>query len=300
MNEWLGQLAALGTAISFAFGSTCFTLAGREVGSALVNRSRLLVAVGFIVVLHWLRFGQPLPLEATAEQWGWLGLSGVIGLVLGDAFLFQAFVLIGPRLSMLVYASNPVLVTALAWLFFGEQLSARHLIGIALALLGIMWVVSERRNGHEIGDSRAYLWGLLFGLGGAFGQALGFITSEKGLGDTFDPLSANLIRVFVATLIIWGITTARGRAGASFRHLGAHPRALRFLTLGAILGPVTGVYLSLVAIQNAPLGIASTLASLTPIFLIPIGYVIFGERITRRAVVGTCAAFVGTALLFIA
>lgn len=298
MDEWLGQLAALGTAVSFAFGSTCFTLAGREVGSALVNRSRLLVAVGFIIALHWLRFGQILPLAASGQEWVWLGLSGLIGLVLGDALLFQSFVLVGPRLAMLVYASNPILVTVLAWLIFQEALSAVQLAGIVLALFGIAWVVSEKRDEAYHTDPRRYALGLLFGLGGALGQALGFITAEMGIGDGFDPLSANLIRVLVATLIIWGVATARGQAATSFRQLGAHPRALRFLSMGAILGPVVGVYLSLVAIQNAPLGIASTLASLTPIFLIPISYRIFHERVTARAVVGTCVASLGTALLF--
>jgi drug/metabolite transporter (DMT)-like permease len=68
---------------------------------------------------------------------------------------------------------------------------------------------------------------------------------------------------------------------------------------GVIMGPVLGVWLSLVAVQRTSVGIASTLTSLTPIFLIPISYVVFSERITRQAVLGTLIAFAGTVLLFL-
>jgi len=54
-----------------------------------------------------------------------------------------------------------------------------------------------------------------------------------------------------------------------------------------------------VAVQNANIGVASTLSSLTPIFLIPISYFMFKERATKQAVVGTVIAIVGMVLLFV-
>jgi drug/metabolite transporter (DMT)-like permease len=59
------------------------------------------------------------------------------------------------------------------------------------------------------------------------------------------------------------------------------------------------VWLSLIAVQNAPVGVASTLTSLTPVFLLPLGWLFFKERITQRAVVGTALAVAGTAILFL-
>jgi len=72
-----------------------------------------------------------------------------------------------------------------------------------------------------------------------------------------------------------------------------------FLSGGAITGPVTGVWLSLIAVQLTPVGIASTLIAMTPIFLLPISRLVFKERITIRAILGTLVAFAGTALLFL-
>ncbi len=301
---FIGELAALGTSLCFSFGSTQFTLAGRQIGSPLVNRARLLLAVLLIMLLHLLTFGQLMPLDAAPERWFWLGLSGFVGLVLGDACLLQAFVLIGPRLSMLMMALAPVIGALLAWVFLGETLVLREIVGIAIVLIGIIVVIGERSNratpdADGTTDKRKYLIGLLCGLGGAAGQAGGLVLSKLGLDGEFPALSANLIRLLAAAAVIWLIAIFNRQLFSSFRTLRANPKALFSLTAGTVLGPVVGVWLSLVAVQNTSVGVASTLSSLMPIFLIPISYFMFGERVTRQAVIGTLVAFAGMVLLFL-
>ncbi|RIK34721.1 MAG: EamA family transporter, partial [Chloroflexi bacterium] len=107
MDSYLGELAGLATSVCWSFTSVFFTLSGRQVGSAVVNRVRLLMAVVMVSLLHWAMEGSLLPVDAGLERWGWMGLSGLIGFVIGDAMLFQAFVMIGPRLSMLLMALAP-------------------------------------------------------------------------------------------------------------------------------------------------------------------------------------------------
>ena len=301
---FIGELAALGTSLCFSFGSTQFTVAGRQIGSPLVNRTRLLIALLLVMLLHFLTFGQLLPLDATPERWFWLGVSGFVGLVLGDACLLQAFVLIGARLSMLMLSLAPVIGALLAWIFLGEALVPREVVGIAVVLIGIIVVIVERSNGSTPGtegsnDRRQYFIGLLFGLGGAAGQAGGLVLSKLGMGGDFPALSANLIRLLAAAAVIWLIAIVNRQLFSSFRTLRANPRALLSLTNGTILGPVLGVWLTLVAVQNVNIGVASTLSSLMPIFLIPISYFMFGERVTRQAVVGTLVAVAGMVLLFL-
>lgn len=294
-----GQLAALGTAISFSMGSTMFTLAGRRVGSPLVNRMRLLVALPMVMMLHLIATGELLPLDVASERWFWMGLSGVIGLALGDAALFQAFVMLGPRLAMLIFATNPVMGLIMAWIFLGETLTALQLFGIFITLMGIAWVVSEPNDTRKSLAPRMYLIGIGFALLGAFGQASGMITSKVGLGEDMLPLTGNVMRLFISTLLLWTFTAIRFQAVPSFQRIRQNRRALLLLTGGAFTGPVIGVWLSLIAVQRAPVGIVSTLTALTPVFLIPIGRIVFGESISRRAVMGTAVAFLGSALLFI-
>jgi drug/metabolite transporter (DMT)-like permease len=119
------------------------------------------------------------------------------------------------------------------------------------------------------------------------------------MGGDFPALSANLIRLLAAAAVIWLIAIVNRQLFSSFRTLRANPRALLSLTNGTILGPVLGVWLTLVAVQNVNIGVASTLSSLMPIFLIPISYFMFGERVTKQAVFGTLVAVAGMVILFL-
>jgi drug/metabolite transporter (DMT)-like permease len=56
--------------------------------------------------------------------------------------------------------------------------------------------------------------------------------------------------------------------------------------------------MSLVASDRAPVGVAQTLCSLTPIFLAPVAAWVYRERISLRAVLGAFVAVGGASLLF--
>jgi drug/metabolite transporter (DMT)-like permease len=143
LENYLGEIAALGTSVCWTFTSIFFTLSGRRVGSVIVNQARLLLAVVFLSITHLLVLGVLLPDQPGLYRWFWLGLSGVIGLVLGDGFLFRAFVLIGPRRSVLLMALVPIISTLMAWLFLGETLGVTRIVAIGLTVGGVVWVVSE-------------------------------------------------------------------------------------------------------------------------------------------------------------
>lgn len=298
---FLGELAALATSVMFSIGPTFFTLSGRLVGSVIVNRARLLAATVILIALHGLLYGELLPLSAAVERWWWLGLSGVIGLALGDAALFQAFVQLGARLTMLVFSLSPVLSALMAWLFLQERLAGIEMAGIGVTIAGVVWVVSERRGGPAGGvdGRRAYLAGLFFALLGALGQASGLITAKLGLGGAFPALSGQVMRMLAATVAIWLFALVRGNAGETLRRIRERPLAGRYILLGAIFGPVIGVYFSLVAIQFAPVGVASTLMALPPVFLIGIDALFFKEQVSGRAILGTLVAIGGVGILFL-
>jgi drug/metabolite transporter (DMT)-like permease len=301
LTAYTGELAGLFTSLCWSFTSIFFTLSGRIVGSPVVNRTRLIFALVMVAGVHWVTQGQVFPVDAEIERWGWFALSGVMGFALGDASLFQAFVMIGPRLAMLMLSLHPVIGTILAWVLLGERLSAAELLGIALAVSGVAWVVTDRRNGDSLAntDRRYYSIGILFGLGGALGQSVGFIASKQGLKGDFPELSGNLIRLLIATATIWAFSALNGSATKGVRSLREKPQAIKFILAGSVVGPFIGVWASLVAVDRAPVGIASTLTSLAPIILIPLSRLFFKERITQRAVMGTVMALAGIVILFL-
>jgi len=273
----------------------------------------LLFGMGMLLLTHWITLGALFP-TAASGRWLWLSLSGVIGLSLGDAFLFQAFIWIGARLSMLLMSLSPVLSALLAWIFLGETLTTGQITGILLTIGGIAWVVGAEQNGkrnltpsrgHTVPptttnpEHRNYKIGILFGVGAATGQALGLILSKLGLVGDFSALSANVIRMLAATSAIWIYALIRKQGRETTAKLTAHPRAMLFILGGSIFGPVIGVSFSLLAVQQTEVGIASTLIALTPIFMLPIGAVVFKEKFGWQAVAGTLLAIVGVAMLFL-
>jgi drug/metabolite transporter (DMT)-like permease len=298
LNTHLGEIAALATAVSWAFGATMFSVSASRIGSVNVNSGRLAVAAAFLSLSHFIVTGSFLPIAASPARWMWLGLSGIVGFIIGDAMLFEAFVLVGPRISMLLMSLVPIMSALLAWIFLGETLKFVEIFAIALTVGGIIWVVADKRKGGENGGHRKWFVGIVFGIGGAMGQTLGMVLSKKGLEGDFPALSGNVIRVVTATLLLWLITAVAGKASRTLRSY-KDKKALLTLIAGSFFGPFIGVWLSLVSIKYARLGIATTLMSLTPIFLIPITRIAFGERVTMGAVIGTIVACTGVMVLLL-
>jgi drug/metabolite transporter (DMT)-like permease len=300
LTPLLGELAALTTSMCYSGSSVLYTFAGRKLTALVINRIRLILAVLLLVSVHWVFQGVPFPIQAGLWRWFWLGTSGIIGLALGDFFLFRAYQSIGPRLSSLMMSLAPILVTLMAWMFFGEALSNLSLLGIALTVGGIAWVILERPAG-QIGlrVPAERLRGILFGLGATISQAMGVILAKEGLMGGIPAVSANVIRMISAMVALWVLTLFQKQARQTFNQVVKQARAVPLILGGAILGPFLGVSLSLYSLQRADAGVASTLSSLAPIFLLPISYFIFKERFGWTAILGTMMALAGVALLFL-
>ena len=296
--DFIGDIAALGTSIAFSFGSIFFSLAVHRLSAIVANRTRLIIAVILLSFTHWMVLGSFWPLDADPERWFWLSLSGVVGLVIGDIFLFQAFLWIGPRLSMLMMSFAPVIASLQAWIFLGETLSGGQIFGVMLTLVGIAWVVMEDGKKKNNGNLN-YRRGILYGFGGALGQATGFVLAKNGVSGDFSPISGNLIRMLAAVVVMWGITLFQGQIKQTFDKMRTNRLGMIYILVASFFGPFIGVSLSLLALQRAEIGVASTIMALPPVFLLPISYVVFKERFGWRAVLGTLIAMGGVALLFL-
>ncbi len=291
---YLGEIAAVLTALCWSVNSILFSDAGRKIGSQSVNHLRLWGALLLLMLIQIIAFNRLIP-DISSIGLLFLAVSGVIGFFIGDALLFEAYVLIGARMGMLMMTAVPVFSVGLAWVFLSEKLGLWQLAAIGLTTLSIAMVVAEKRNGKP--KNRNLYRGILFGLGGAMGQAIGLLFSKRGMLEGVHPISANLIRVLAATLVMTAYFLIRKRFFSDFLKLkqaGIFPRIVG----GAILGPVIGVILSLVAILYAPMGIASTLMAISPVLLIPISRIIYKEHISLRTIIWTCVAIAGAGWLF--
>jgi drug/metabolite transporter (DMT)-like permease len=304
MTREFGELAALLTAMCFSISSIFFTFASRKFGPVISNRIRLVFAILLLGITHWIVFGSPMPIDAGLDRWFWLGISGIVGLAIGDLFLFQAYVTLGPRLGLLFLSLAPAIAALLAWLILGETLSAGNILGISLTLAGIVWVVlAGTTNNPSTADKggvlpRRSMKGIVAGLIAAAGQAFGVVLAKNGLKGDFPALSGNVIRMTAAFVALWLVTIIQRQVISTVQQARDQKSGLLYILGGAIFGPLIGVSLSLFAIQNTSIGIASTIIALPPIFLLPISHFVFKEHISWQAITGTLVAVIGVGLLF--
>ena len=298
MTNYIGEIAGIITSLMYTLNAAFITRAGKQVGSVISNRTRVIFAFLYLLIINLILFGAPLPLAAGTDRWGWLALSGVIGLALGDAFLFQSYLLIGPRIGMLLLSLSTVIGIIEAWAFFGETLTLVQILGIALTLGGIVWVILDHRAGPESAHPNAAR-GVMFGVLSAVGQATGYVFSKQGMAGDFSPFQGNVIRMLAAALALWIMAAFQKEVGSTLQTLRQNTSALKLLALAALIGPVFGVTASLLAVQHAEVGVASVLTSLSPIFILPISHFVFKERLGWQAIAGTLLAMAGVFILFL-
>jgi drug/metabolite transporter (DMT)-like permease len=302
LQSHLGELAALLTAFFWSATSMSFEAAGKRIGSLTVNLLRLYTAFIIYTVYLWIVRGIPFPVDATTEAWIWLSLSGLVGFAIGDLLLFQAFVVVGARISMLVMALVPPITALTGWMILGETLSLRSLTGMVLTITGVSLVVVKNELPALDEKRRRKLKfsypvsGILLAFGGAVGQAVGLVLSKFGMKD-YDPFAASQIRVLAGLAgftIIFFVMRRWHRVRQAFKN----PKGLMFTGIGSVFGPFLGVSFSLIAIQYTNTGIAATIMSIVPILLIVPAIFLFREKISLKEIIGSFLAVGGVALLF--
>jgi drug/metabolite transporter (DMT)-like permease len=297
IKNHLGEFAALLVAFFWTISALAFESASRKSGSLPVNFLRLIVGFIFLSTFTFIRRKLVLPTDASAENWIWLSLSGFVGFVFGDLFLFKAFTVIGSRFSMLIMTLVPPITALFGWIILGEHLTLVNYFGMALTFTGIALAIFNRDAAGEKLSLKLAPSGILYALGGAVGQALGLILSKLGVKD-YDPFSATQIRVIAGITGFAALITVMRRWG-SVKNALMNKNGMKLLSLGAFFGPFLGVSFSLIAVIYTEAGIASTIMALVPIFIIIPYAILYKERIKPAEVIGAVISVAGVALFFI-
>lgn len=297
VQSYLGEAAALSTAFCWAVTATSFEHSAKKIGSMNLNLTRLFIGLLFLSLFTGVTRGQLLPTDAGSTVWFWLLLSGLVGIVIGDLLLFEAFVLIGSRISMLIYSSVPPLSGLMAYLFLGERMTKLQVLGMFITLAGIASVILVSEKGSNKVRFSHSIIGILFAFGGALGQAAGYIIGKFGMAE-YDPFLSTQIRL-IAGIIGFAVLFTIRNHWPKYKASLKRKDAMFSLTLGSFFGPFLGISLSLYAVQRINPGVASTLIALTPVILIPYAFYFKKEKVSLREIAGTLIALSGVGIMFI-
>ncbi len=295
-THW-GEIAALLTALFWTVTALSFEVASRQVGSLSVNIIRLFFAFWWLLIYNWIAKGSALPTDASMHNWIWLGLSGLVGFVFGDYFLFKSYPILSSRVSMLIMTTVPPITAITGWIFLGETLSLLHILGMVLTVGGISLSILGRTSGEKGVKLNYPIKGVLYALGGAVGQSIGLIISKYGM-QGYDAFSSTQIRIifglagFIILIAIMGRYREVGLALQS-------KKGMSRIMLGSVFGPFLGVSFSLIAVKYASTGVASTLMAVVPIMIIAPSVFILHHKVTLREVIGAIVSVSGVVLFFI-
>ena len=291
-----GEFAALLTAIFWTFTALAFEKAAKKIGTIPVNLLRLIIGFLFLSLYTLISRGLLFPSDATAENWKWLFLSGLIGFVFGDLFLFKSYTIIGSRFSMLIMTLVPPITALFSFFIINEHLTLIHAFGMGLTFFGIAMAVFGRKNNGDRITLKLAPKGVLYAFGGAVGQSLGLVLSKLGMKD-YNPFAATQIRIIAGIIGYVAMVTVLAR----WRKISMAVRdreGMSYTTLGAFFGPFLGVSFSLIAVKYTETGVASTIMALVPVFIIIPAVLFMKEKVTIPELIGTLVSVGGVALFF--
>jgi drug/metabolite transporter (DMT)-like permease len=274
------------------------------------NVLRLTLAAFALLALALARglLGFPIALPHLASI-AWLAGSGVIGLTIGDAFLYRAYVSIGPERTSQIQTLAPASTAVLAFLALGEILSHRQVAGMAFILAGVLTATTsaaraarkarsmvapapaERHPGRLGHAAWAAVWSALF-------QGLGTVLAREGFlsQPDLDPVQATAIRLGAGAIGLWVYARMRGPLRPALGNW-TERNTLRLLLGGTVFGPTLGMLCYIAALKAAPAGIVTTITFMAPLLIIPIGAGVNGTRIGWAALGGTALSLAGVVLL---
>jgi drug/metabolite transporter (DMT)-like permease len=296
----------VGTAIVWGISPVFMASVGRRIGSQNTNMLRaLLAALGLALVVlpvYWLARGGHVASPGVG-QCGWLIASGTVGMVIGDACFYEALVLLGPRRAVKVNTLAPVVGVLVGWMWLGEALGTRALLGAVLVIGAVMYATFANTGTPGVENKepgRMSAFGLVCGLISAacigLGSVLGRQAYKVESQTPLDPIVATVVRVGAAAAVLWIIALVRGRWVTTLRHLG-DPAVRSRLAAGTFLGPLLGMMGFVSALKFSPAGLVSTVISTSPLVILPVVAVRYRMRVGVGIIIAGILAVLGVGLI---
>jgi drug/metabolite transporter (DMT)-like permease len=308
MNQLPGILFALCTTLSWSVGIFPFTQAARRLGSNTLNHFRLLLAAVLLAVTallvdkeNFIHIFSP----GYSYSWFWLSLSGIVGLSIGDYFVFRAFAILGARTGSVLTTLAPAAALLAGGFLLGEHINAVGIFGIAITITGVIGISFGRKERLTIPDHGhgSTFTGIIAGILGAVCQGTGLVLSKKGMMNvsseiSIAPVTATFMRITAAAMVLFIFSLIRGRIKKVMDPVFANrEQGIKYAVAGTICGPFLGVTGSLAAIRYIDVSVAQTIFSLVPAGALLISRIFFKEKISLQSLIGVIVAITGVVIL---
>ena len=293
----IGYVLAIGAAAIWSAVALSATRIVRYFGSYNYNLLRLL---GIIVIFFPYVYLKWEPIYFENSIFLAIFLSSVIGIIIGDTFLFVCLKRLGPRRQALLFSMQIPFTIILAEVFLQSLPSTTELIGCALIFLGIIIAIQFNRTipNDDLENIQGNKYtGLFAGIGLALCQSIGIILMKPALVST-DPIVVSYLRVIVAAFIMFG-SLFFIKNNQLLEKMKDYKKTIFSIFLG-FMGMGVGMTMLIYALKFGNPGVISTLSSTMPIMIIPILWIVTKNYAGHLAVIGAGLTCLGAGIIFLA
>lgn len=291
---YLGEILGVVTALGWATSSIMYERASKKVSGLPANLFKIFFLLVILSLITIQTRGMAFPIDATPTMKFYLGMSGIIGLFVGDFFLFKAYSSIGARVTLLLSTLGPIVVTILGFLFLGETLKWIQVLAILFTCLGIIIVVCHPKKSEK--NVEFSVAGIVYGLIAIFTDAVGIILTKIG-STGYNSFSASQVRAIPA-LICFIIYITYRKDWNKVKIAIKDKQSMIYIIMGTLFSTI-GICALVEGMKFGKIGVVSTLASTSPILIIPISVFIMKEKIKKVEIVGAIISCIGVSLLFV-
>ena len=283
-----GAVCALGAALAWSVTSLLARTLMPHYGSVTINAVRSGIAGALLVACVVLTDGPAVLVAMSGATFLVLVVSIVAAIGIGDSVFFESTRAIGLGRAMTIATTYPIGAALMAAAIYGERITTPIAVGTLLTLGGVALIVSVR---PEVRPER--LW---FGVATAVIASVAWAVSTvmmKTPLQEIEPLTAQAIRLPLASALLWLTPWTRG-AAAALRAGGRGP----LLRIGALsLVTAASSVLFVASLKYAGVAVGSVLSSTAPLFALPLGVIFLGERASLWTVLGALVAVAGIVVL---
>ncbi len=284
---YCGTVAALLSAMSWAFGTVMFDRIGKVVpyvGLTFLKGVFSLVLMALLLPLN----GGLKPVDL--PDFAILALSGVIGIAVGDSLFFKSLLYLGAKTQVVFFLLGQIFTMAISLLLLDELLAVWQYAGAAVLLSGVIVVTYGKKPGHP-----NKLRGVLCGLLSILCFSVSAVMVKVAVAET-EVITATFYRMLFGTVFTLGYGMAAHHLPSWTAPL-TNRRLLVTFALNVVVITYGGFLLSTIAIKLITVSLTSVLGATEPVFAIVLAFLINKETISLRDVIGTLLTIAGLLLI---
>ena len=292
----LGVLFGVLSSFLFALQNVLFKSQRKGITPTAANTIKIWIGLGLMALVALLPLrppGETISLEAIVV----LAISVLFGAAFGDLAYLTSQNRVGVSVAFPIAHTFPVFTYFFSVLLLAEQFFVTRLIGIALAVFGIMFVSREENVGkepHESKDSGLDRVGILLAVLTSIMLAIATLLIQIGITG-IDPIDGNLIRMFFGSLAMVPIfVLTRGKGDPLPTR-----DATKIIIFGSLFGFAIGSLFFVASIKYAGATVSAVVSTTAPIFALPLSFSHLKEHITSRVVGGTMLSVIGVVLAIV-